>query len=151
MKNDSKILKRTSAKDFTSGIPNKKDPKDSLMNKAYSLGYQQASLMNGIQAFQTQQAQAQQDMAMATQQLLQLQAQIAEEKAKAAAAKQEQPPMLPAQAALNAGPMPGAPPMGAPPMDMSAMMPPAVPPMAPGAPSPMPTAARRCSMALRRG
>ena len=138
---DKKMLKRTSAADFTSGIPNKKNPKDSLVNKAYSLGYQQAALMNGLQAFQMQQQQAQQEMAMATQQLLQLQAQIAEQKAKAESANKQAPAMMPAQAALNAGPMTPAPSLAPPPIDMSSMQPqaaPAISPMQPQAAPMMP-------------
>lgn len=144
MKQDQKVLKRTSAADFTSGIPNKKNPKDSLVNKAYSLGYQQASLMNGMQAFQLQQQQAQQDMAMATQQLLQLQAQLAEEKARVSESAKQASALSPAQAALNAGPMPGmVPGVAAPPVDLASMMQaspaaaaPAVPPMAPAPAAP---------------
>jgi len=76
---DKKMLKRTSAADFTSGIPNKKNPKDSLVNKAYSLGYQQAALVNGMQAMAQQQAEQQQQYAQAVQQLFQLQAQLAQQ------------------------------------------------------------------------
>ena len=125
MKQDAKILKRKSADDFTAGIPNKKNPKDSLVNKAYNLGYQQAALMNGIQAFQMQQMQAQQDMAMATQQLLQLQAQIAQEKAKSEAANKLAVEQLATPIAPAMGGMPPAQPMGsggAAPLDLSGLM-----------------------------
>jgi hypothetical protein len=146
MKQDAKILKRKSADDFTAGIPNKKNPNDSLVNKAYNLGYQQAALMNGIQAFQMQQMQAQQDMAMATQQLLQLQAQ----KAKSEAANKQAIEQLAAPMASPMGGLPPAQPIGgagAPPLDLSGLMggtapqpggaaPMPVPVMAPGAPQP---------------
>jgi hypothetical protein len=99
MKNNDKALRRTNATDFTAGVPNKKNPSDSIVNKAYALGYQQAALMNGIQAFQAQQQQAQQEMAMAAQQLLQLQAAATQESAKAKALSEAQaaapPPMAP--------------------------------------------------------
>lgn len=79
MNKDAKILKRSSSDDFTSGIPNKKSPKDSMINKAYSLGYQQAALVNGMQALAKQQSDQQQQYAQAVQQLFQLQAQLAQQ------------------------------------------------------------------------
>lgn len=132
MKKDAQILKRKSADDFTAGIPNKRNPKDSLVNKAYSLGYQQAALINGMQSLAKQQVDQQQQYAQAVQQLFQLQAQLAQQ--------QSQAPVMsmPSMGALGGAMPPGAGAPAAPaPMGMAPAPAPApAPPMGAGAPQP---------------
>lgn len=144
MKQQDKALKRKGPESFTSGIPNKKSPSDSMVNKAYSLGYQQAALVNGMKQFQQQQMQAQQEMAVAAQQLMQLQAQVAQEKAKAEAISAAAPPIPAAPVGM---PMGGAMPPAAPPAGiigpdalqgaMAGGLPPAPGGLPPAAPAPV--------------
>ena len=129
MKQDAKILKRKSADDFTAGIPNKKNPKDSLVNKAYSLGYQQAALINGMQALAKQQVDQQQQYAQAVQQLFQLQAQLAQQ-------QNQVPGIAPPPAPQMGGGLPGGLPSSMPGGFQAAPAAPAAPAMGAGVPQP---------------